>query len=299
MRKNIFITSFLLSSFTLLSFLSAHAATNPLYFCTSADSTFFDSAIDLIASIHKFHFNELQEIAVFDLGFTEEQRNYLNTIRKVHVYNIEMTHPDLLTHFKIRSDGRTARGWYAWKPVAMKQASEMFPYFLYVDAGITVVGKLNIIFDYIKENGYFMIDCNHSIRQMATTHVIKKFDLTSPEQSWILDSFGLSAGFMGVSREVYDTLILPMYQLTKDLYLFEDNGTCPKGFGWARHDQALFSIHARLLGLTIIDGMIAGKTRQLLIGGKTTPFRLCSHVIIPRFKIDAKMIKKNLRLIKK
>ena len=42
-----------------------------------------------------------------------------------------------------------------------------------------------------------------------------------------------------------------MYELAKDITFFEDDGSCPKGFGWARHDQTLFSVFVNRLGMEI------------------------------------------------
>lgn len=83
-----------------------------MYFCTTADERYFPLLINLIGSIHKVNFDELGEIAVFDLGFTEQQLDELHCIEKVRVYNVELTHPDLL-----KPNSRLKRGWYAWKPV--------------------------------------------------------------------------------------------------------------------------------------------------------------------------------------
>ena len=44
-----------------------------------------------------------------------------------------------------------------------------------------------------------------------------------------------------------------MYNLTKNLKNFEDDGSSIYGFGVGGHDQTLFSIHARLLQLDLIQ----------------------------------------------
>ena len=92
--------------FSLLLFLNiictnTYTAETPpsMFFCMAADQTYYWHLRRLIKSIHKFNFNELGEIAVFDLGFTQKQRDKINSIAKVRVYDVEPIHPNLLTYF--------------------------------------------------------------------------------------------------------------------------------------------------------------------------------------------------------
>lgn len=225
----------------------------PIYICTAADADHFNWMLSLIGSIHHFDFKALGQIAVFDLGFTQEQREELKHIQKLKVYDVELTHPDLLKHFVVRP-GRKARGWYAWKPVVIKQALDLFPYVLYVDSGVFVKNSLAPIFDHMLYNGHFFVTCFHSIKWMTPQYVIKKFDLEDPQRAFVLEdtAYGLSAGIQGVTRSVYDSYVMPMYELSKDINNFIDDGTAPEGFGTARNDQTLFSIQARLQHLPIL-----------------------------------------------
>ncbi len=233
---------------------SPHDEKKPLYFCTAADSDHYNWMLNLIGCIHKYDYNLLGEIAVFDLGFSEEQKKELSCLNKVKVYTLEMTHPDLLTHFQVRSD-KKARGWYAWKPVVLKQALDMFPYVLYLDAGVGINCSSVPIFEYIHRNGYFFVTCFHSIKWMTPKFVIEKFNLEHPDRVFILDdaAYGMSAGIQGVSRKIYDAYVMPMYELSKDINNFIDDGSTPDGFGTARNDQPIFSIQARLLNFKILD----------------------------------------------
>ena len=88
---------------------------------------------------------------------------------------------------------------------------------------------------------------------MTTDNIIKKFDLNSEENSWILneDTFGIDAGFQGVSRKIKNSLIDEMYELCKDINNFIDNGTCPNGWGTGRHDQTLYSILVKKLKICL------------------------------------------------
>ncbi|PKN03678.1 hypothetical protein CVU75_00945 [Candidatus Dependentiae bacterium HGW-Dependentiae-1] len=274
-------------------------ASTPMYFCMAADEEYFSRLVNLIGSIHRVNFDETVAIAVYDLGFTQAQRAELNRIAKVQVYDIEMTNSDLLTYFMARKrtagepQGRKARGWYMWKPVAIKQALDMFPYVLYIDAGITVNNKLDRLFEHVKQNGCFFVDTgSYSIRWMSTKFVVKTLQLESPARKFVLDDrlTGLSAGFQGISKALYQSYVLPIYEHTRDTRFFVDDGTSPTGFGDGRSDQTLFSIYARLLGLPIFQ-VLGGGRGELLIDGKKVPFHLGEFISFTRNNINLSYMK--------
>ena len=71
-----------------------------------------------------------------------------------------------------------------------------------------------------------------------------------------------------------------MYELTKSQFqLFEDDGSGRFGFGSGRHDQTLFSIHARLLHFDLtfpqevvsLDGETSGESFYFSDGGTQEP----------------------------
>jgi glycosyltransferase involved in cell wall biosynthesis len=230
------------------------------YFCTACDSKYFRHLLHLIGTIHSHSFQNLGEIAVFDLGMTPDQRAYLGAIAKVSVHDIELTHPDLLTQRCVSVYGKTVPGWYAWKSVVLKQALDIFPYVLYIDSGTTVLRPLDDLFKYIQQAGYFLCtigdekfynQISHPIKWGATEYVKKYFNLMSPERRWVLDQEPLLSGTLGVSRKALEYLVQPLYELSSNLPLFEDDGTSPNGFGTGRHDQTVLSTYAYLHGLAI------------------------------------------------
>lgn len=222
-----------------------------MYFVTVADQEHFPWLLILLDTIKRFNPKKRIEILVVDIGLEKQQIQHIQEKYPAKVVPIEKTHPDLTKKFVVRDNGRLARGWYAWKPVAMKQGFDYFPYFLYIDAGKRLTGPCDDIFQMILQDGYFLFDCGHIIDPMTTQRVRDKFDLDSSSNAWILKKFGVEAGIQGLSRHVYEAYIKPMYELTYELSLFEDDGTAPWGFGGSRHDQTLFSICARKLGLVV------------------------------------------------
>lgn len=252
----------------------------PLYFATSADKNYYECLVNLIGSLHQTNYDDLGQIAIFDLGLEPEQIADLNAMEKVQVYPLEMTNPDLLTPFNTRCFGKPVPGWFSWKPVAIKQALDMFPYVFYMDAGTTVYKSLKDFFRYLLYKGYFFHNgFDWPIRFITTTYVIEKLQLHSPEREWILGDtcYHLEAGHMGLTRAYYNSFVLPVYEHTKDIKMFEDDATAQGGFGACRNDQTLYSIYAYLLGLTIHHHNSNPEQPLLLdLCGQKIPFQIAS-----------------------
>jgi len=254
-----------------------HAKSTDMYICTCADERFFPHLLNFIGCLHKVNFNEIKEIAVFNLGFTQKQIDVLKKIKKVAVYDTEMTNPDMFTHFFTRpGNKKPVRGWYSWKPVALKKSLDMYPYVLHADAACIFLKPLQKLFQHIEQNGYFFLTCGHDINRMTNKYVRDKFNLESENRKWMLDekTYGLRGGFIGISRKYYDSYVLPLYEFSHDIKYFADDGSTPAGFGTGRA-QAVFSVLARLLDLDIntIHSII-----HLKIDGKKTQFCL-EHIL--------------------
>jgi hypothetical protein len=249
-----------------------------MYFSTSADSQYFHNAVNLIKTIHKHNSSSVEAIAVFDLGLDPEQRDFLNSMKNTKVYDLEIVHPDLLKHFVVRANGKKARGWYAWKPVILKQSLDLFPYVLYIDAGSAVVGSLTPLFENIQMYGYFFTVADATIRSRATQRVVNFFKEFNENIEYILNLPGIAAGLQGVSRKVYQKYVLPLYELAKNIEYFEDDGTAPYGWGEARHDQSIASLYVRILGYKIHGG-IPGCTPYLQSNRGSFVFDLNNYVV--------------------
>lgn len=287
MKRSIFLLPLLL----LFSYLHSNEKSHFTFqegvvFVTVADTEHYPLLLHLIKSIHRHHNNNLRQIAIFDLGFTDNERSYLNQMDRVVIHDIECVNPYLFIKFRTRlsKSGKPVRGLYSWKPVVIKQALEMFPYIYYLDAGLSLKCPADILFEYIKQNGCLFTNCGHSIYDMYTQTAQKAFSLNHPERSWIMGNWGLSAGIQGLSRDMLHDYVLPIYELAKDINNFIDDGTAPGGFGYARHDQLLFSIQANLLGLTIHS---FDHTHYVKIADEEVPFKLCDYLKTkPQWWID-------------
>lgn len=276
-------TSFRYIFAILLTCMTGLQAGLPQYICTAVNARYYHPyLLNLIGSIHKTNYDDLAEIAVFDLGLLPEQRAALLTIDKVAVYDIDKVHPDILKPFITDRVGNWVPGWYAWKYVAIKQALDKFPYVLWLDAGSTILRPLDDLFAYIKEHGYFLGTigdgpvngkCHHNVGWGATQYVIRKFHIDTPELSWILEKESVMGCVQGVSRAGAHYYLNDMYEMAKDLRNWDDDGTTPNGFGTARHDQTLLSILAYGRGLKVFEQDYQQKEPMLLsIGDRTVPF---------------------------
>jgi hypothetical protein len=229
----------------LLSLWSFCLQAKDMYFVTVCDTEHFPWVCGLIESIVKHNRANVHTIAVFDLGLTGQEIKKLKKMKHVEVHVIQDANPDMRKKFKVRANGRLARGWYSWKPVVFHQALSLFPYFLYIDSGIEVTRPLNDIFSDIVKQGYCLFESSHTILPTVTQHVLQLFDLDDDAHRSILHANSISAGIQGISRAVSDNYVTPMYHLAADITNFQDDGSAAGGFGWARHDQTLFSIIAR------------------------------------------------------
>lgn len=249
--------------------------TIPHYYCTSADSKFFKKVTNLVESINKYDYPYVEKILIFDLGFTPEQRKKLLAIPHVYVRDIEKICPEILTLF-LTSNGpphkRWVRGWFAWKPVVIKQALDECPYIFYIDAAIEIYKPLDDLFKHIVEQGYFLISTETTVIRERITNPVKEQLVSkfNPElQHEILNGnmISISAGVQGLTRAVYDNYVLPVYNLAKNLDLFKDDGSAALGFGAGRHDQIIYTIYAYQNNFKIYhNGWM-----NLKIDGKTVP----------------------------
>lgn len=265
-----------------------------LYFATAADTTYFECALNLISGIQRYHLGFIGEIAVFDLGLTQEEREELNGLAYVKVYEVEKVNPDEFTEFTVDGSGKKARGLYSWKPVVLKQALDLYEEVFYIDAGISILAPFYPLFEKLHDNGFFFIDCAQPIREIITQRVVERLSLQGSAGQRILEEVGISAGFQGVTRSIYQSYILPMYKLAHDIKNFEDDGSAPQGFGSARHDQTLFSIYARKLGFEVYRSL---KKRRLPleIEGKTHYVGIDQFIHFSRHNFNRKEMKKFLK----
>ncbi len=252
----------LLGFFLLFSFFTgiavyfySHKEEKKCNFATAADSVYFSQLNRLIQTIHYYHKEDLGIIAVYDLGLSDKQKEALQYIDRVRVFPLEKVNDQQLQKHRINGKGKEAIGWYSFKPIVLKQASEFFDSFFYIDAGLELKQSMKPLFERLWKKGYVFVDCGQRIWEMVTQTCATKMNLYSPEKKKYLDRLGLSAGFQGITREIFASYTMPLYEYAKDISYFIDDGSSIFGFGFARHDQTLCSLQARIAGLKISKAM--------------------------------------------
>jgi len=244
--------------FVILIFFSITFRLNSIdhCYCTTSDSRFFPKLINLIKSINVNDgegFNK--KILVFDLGLLDSQKEILTKLNNVYLRKINTNNENIFKYFQTGSN-RKVRGWFAWKPIVIRQALDECPYILYLDAAMEVYKDLDLLFRHINNIGYFLVDTGvHNLSDRITKNVkdkvINKLDLNKQAMLLNIDSVSVSAGIQGLSRKYYKNYVMPVYECSKNLDLFLDDGSSKLGFGAGRHDQILFGIYANLNAMTI------------------------------------------------
>jgi len=269
----------------------------PHYYATGGNQRFFHHLVDLIGSLHKVSFDEIEEIAVFDLGLTSNQRFILSQMEKVKVYSLEHPNPDLLKNFYIPNSGRPYLGWYAWKPAAIHQILKNYPYVLWLDSGCEVYHSLTPLFEHILKTGYFLtLSSDESstfdrIRTHATKKVRDHFGLDLEDNRWILEKVHMLAGFLGLRQDQKGLFLNPWFDLTQSLDLFQDDGTSEGGWGQCRHDQTLLSILVYQKKLEVLSLNPLFKRRSCLrnLQGDEVPFFITNLTTELPFKISLRL----------
>lgn len=267
-------------SITLLLFINntytpIKATDIPLYICTASDSKYFNCLLQLIGCLHNTNFDHLGELCVVDLGMSQEQKNFLGTIEKVAIHQIQSKNPEILRQVITTPWGKMVPGWYAWKPVAIKEVLEKYPYILWLDAGTTVLRPLDDLCKHIVQNDYLLINIGEEGHHLkvgwgTTNYVRNKLNVQTPENSWILNQVSLMASIIGATKKA--PFLQPLYDLTNDIKCFEDDGSAPGGFGQGRQDQTLLSILSYAMGLhTIPQNPLQESPSWLTVDGKPAP----------------------------
>ncbi len=245
-----------------------------VYICTAANATYFKRLVNLIGSLHASQFDDIAEIAVYDLGLTEEQKKFLYSIKKLVLLPLNPENPQALQQISIPKNinhpefpyqNTFVLGAYAWKPMVFKKALNRWKDkpIIWLDAGTTVYKSLRPLAEHIKIVGYFLCttdSSNRSLKWGTTKTIIKRLNLDNEELHWILTKQFAMAGVVGFSYKVVECLINPLFECSKDLTWFIDDGSTPDGYGTGRYEQTLLSLFAHLSGLSIFtqdDSQIA------------------------------------------
>lgn len=166
---------------------------------TTSSSLFFSRTFNLVSSII-INTTKPINIIVWDIGLNKIEKHILNH------YKIKVV--------KIPEFCKFWRDCYTWKPYVFKISEERF--FLHLDSGNTVLCDIDIIFQIIKEKGYFFVDQGQSLSQIAPKEYFSYFGLNP-----LLNYRVIAAGNIG-----FDKNSLELSKVIDMTYESSINGMC-------------------------------------------------------------------------
>jgi len=148
---------------------------------------YFDSVMTLIDTVHRYAFDLIEGIYIYDLGIEREHINTLNKIKNVSI----VQYPYYLNYF---FDEYLDPRYYAYKMFSLKDAQRYGSNILWLDAGICLTNKIDPIFDIIENDHVFLVkDPSHKNEEFTSKECREIMNPTSSE----LNSYQLCSGVTG------------------------------------------------------------------------------------------------------
>jgi lipopolysaccharide biosynthesis glycosyltransferase len=190
---------------------------------TAANAAYENSAKTLVSSIHKHSFDDVDQIYVFDLGLSKQERKSLNGCKKTTVVDF----PDNVDCTPKQ---------HVYKCYALHWGSEMGENVLWLDAGVMLLKSIKEMFEIINSEDIFLVkDPDHKNKSWTHQKCIDIMQATKEE----LNANQLSSGILGYkSRGKYQNLITEAYEFSKI------QGCVTGSHATHRHDQSVYSILA-------------------------------------------------------
>lgn len=197
--------------------------------CTAVSSAYFSQCVNLMGSVFFHDSQRLTKFIVYNLGMTETQLSFLETLDRVQVKNIE----PFCYHYL---------AWFAWKPWVINDClvndSNGLPV-IYMDSGMQAQKSLNPILEIIRKLGYFYIDTfPHKNRDYTTKFLYEHLGLAKDSD----ETVSLMAGIQGYQPGSAACQVLRhALEIVQNERLIRPSSDCPNN----RHDQPVFSLLLR------------------------------------------------------
>jgi hypothetical protein len=174
---------------------------------TGASSNHFIVLQKLLRSVRQFHGPKEVELAVWDLGLTEQERISLQTEFHITVFIFDYS------KYPPYYDIKVAAGEYAWKPALIKETRQALGQrtYLWLDAGDRIQRPLDKIFLFLDTKGFFS-NATHGTVQTWTSP--KMFEAIDPKFKAYLPNKMRNGAIIGFNerfewtRDLMDTYAL-------------------------------------------------------------------------------------------
>lgn len=154
---------------------------------TATNDKFFDSLMVLISSIHKYSFNIVDQIFVYNIGLSEEHIDILLTIKKITVLNFSEEAKN--SHIKFMEPKQ-----FVYKAYCLNDASRLGINILWIDSGAMFLRSCGTIFDTIQNEHIFIVgDIYHKNKNHIHDKCISIMQASQIE----LDDSHIWAGLIG------------------------------------------------------------------------------------------------------
>jgi len=216
---------------------------------------FFARGLTLISGLHRTSYETIDQIFVFNLGFDDDRRKFLNSLAKVTVldfpsYLKENYYPEFLTP-----------SLFAWKIYAMWAAKDLGKNILWLDAGIVPLKNIKPAFDIIADEGvlfYSLMEPNTN-RRWTSPLALKLLNATEKET----EALQIGANLFGYkSYSEYQPLIDESYNYSQVKAIMTGDKQNH------RDDQSVYSILASRFDCKKYPFEIFGENRGILHDGQ-------------------------------
>jgi hypothetical protein len=194
---------------------------------TGANSSYFESLLTLISSIHKDSFDLVDMIVVYDFGLDQTEISQLKLLKKIMVF-------DITKNFQIY-DGISSikTKCHFLKMYSLFHSTSLSKNVLWLDAGVCALRRLDSIFNIIESEDIFLVGDIHLNKNYTHNRCIEVMNATEKE---LMDKQLCSGIFGFKSNGKYNHIIIEGWeyaQIEGCIDGFENNH---------RHDQSVLSI---------------------------------------------------------
>jgi hypothetical protein len=162
---------------------------------SGADERYGNWLLNMLGSVQANSDGLFDQVVVYDLGLNPFQGRLVRGIRGVEVRTV----PPFVAHW---------RQGFTWKPWIWTHLEADI--LLWLDAGLTVLRRLDPIVEAIRRDGYFAVGQGHPVRSGTPSDYVDLYGLTDEQ----LDRTQIAAGIFGfaTAHPFFDQVVVATYE---------------------------------------------------------------------------------------